>query len=178
MLRTIYENVSKSFRTESIMTYKLTTIKTRWEATKRVMVAKLTRLTHKIAIQLHIVAESCTICSSRSMRPVRKLLDAPSHLAFQMKVRRTVRHQLTFVCWDTNIYRPKMRYTVKLSCFAFETSRVRISTRSPAILTGLRKLNENFRMTAMLNYTIQRKKQICTFSEVLLLYIISGSSIN
>jgi hypothetical protein len=30
------------------------------------MAAKLTRLTHKIAIQLHLVAESCTICSSRS----------------------------------------------------------------------------------------------------------------
>jgi hypothetical protein len=28
------------------------------------MAAKLTRLTHKIAIQLHLVAESCTICSS------------------------------------------------------------------------------------------------------------------
>jgi hypothetical protein len=38
------------------------------------MAAKLTRLTHKIAIQLHLVAESCTIYSSRSRRPVRKLL--------------------------------------------------------------------------------------------------------
>jgi len=28
------------------------------------MAAKLSRLTHKIAIQLHLVAESCTICSS------------------------------------------------------------------------------------------------------------------
>jgi hypothetical protein len=39
------------------------------------MAAKLTRLTHKIAIQLHLVAESCNICSSRSRRPVRKFLD-------------------------------------------------------------------------------------------------------
>jgi hypothetical protein len=46
---------------------------TRWEATQRVMAAKLTRLTHKIAIQLHLVAESCTICSSRSRWQVRKL---------------------------------------------------------------------------------------------------------
>jgi len=37
------------------------------------MVAKLTRLTHKIAIQLHLVAESCTVGSSCSRRPVRKL---------------------------------------------------------------------------------------------------------
>jgi len=35
------------------------------------MAAKLTRLTHKIATQLHLVAETCTICSSRSGRRVR-----------------------------------------------------------------------------------------------------------
>jgi hypothetical protein len=40
------------------------------------MAAKLTRLTHKIAIQLHLVTESCTI----SRRPVRKLLDTPSYV--------------------------------------------------------------------------------------------------
>jgi hypothetical protein len=57
----IYEGVSKSFRTESITKYTLTTINTRWDATQRVMVAKLIRLIHKIAIQLHLVAESCTI---------------------------------------------------------------------------------------------------------------------
>jgi hypothetical protein len=44
------------------------------------MTVKFTRMTHKIAIQLHLVAESCTICSSRSRRPVRKLLDTPSYL--------------------------------------------------------------------------------------------------
>jgi len=42
------------------------------------MAAKLTRLTHKIAVELYLVADSCTICSSRSRRPVRKLLDTPS----------------------------------------------------------------------------------------------------
>jgi hypothetical protein len=41
------------------------------------MAAKLTRLTHKIEVQLHLVTESCTICSSRSRRPVRKILDNP-----------------------------------------------------------------------------------------------------
>jgi hypothetical protein len=40
------------------------------------MAAKLTRLTHKTA------AESCTICTSRSRRPVRKLLYTPFY--FQM----------------------------------------------------------------------------------------------
>jgi hypothetical protein len=43
------------------------------------MAANLTSMTHKIAIQLHLVAESCTICSSRSRRPVPKLLDTPSY---------------------------------------------------------------------------------------------------
>jgi len=44
------------------------------------MAAKLTRLTHKTALQLHLVAESCTICSSRSRRSVRKLMDTSSYL--------------------------------------------------------------------------------------------------
>jgi hypothetical protein len=43
------------------------------------MATKLTRLAHKIEIQLHLVAGSCTICSSHSRRPVRKLLVTPSH---------------------------------------------------------------------------------------------------
>jgi hypothetical protein len=54
------------------------TINTRWDTTQSVMVAKLTRPTHKIVIQLHLMAESCTICSSGSRRPVQKLLDTPS----------------------------------------------------------------------------------------------------
>jgi hypothetical protein len=54
------------------------TINTRWEATQRLMAAKLTRLTHKITIQLYLVAESCIISSSCSRRPVRKLLDTSS----------------------------------------------------------------------------------------------------
>jgi hypothetical protein len=57
----------------------ITTINTCWEATQRAMAAKLTRLIHKIAIQLDLVAESCTICSSRPRRPVRELLDTPSY---------------------------------------------------------------------------------------------------
>jgi len=44
------------------------------------MAAKLTRLTHKIAIQLHLVAESFIIRSSSSRRPIRKFLDTPSYI--------------------------------------------------------------------------------------------------
>jgi len=47
------------------------------------MTAKLTTLIHKIAIQLHLVAESCAICSSSSGRPVRKLLDTPLYSPYQ-----------------------------------------------------------------------------------------------
>jgi hypothetical protein len=54
----LYEGVSKCFRTESITKYTLKTINTRSEATQRVMAVKLIRLTHKIAIQLRLVAES------------------------------------------------------------------------------------------------------------------------
>jgi len=42
------------------------------------MEVKITRLIHKIATQLHLVAESCTICSYCSRQPVRNLLDTPS----------------------------------------------------------------------------------------------------
>jgi hypothetical protein len=74
------ECISKSFRTESIRKCTLTTINTRWEATRRVMAVKIIRLTHIIAIQMHLVAESCTICSSRSRRPVRKRLGTLSYI--------------------------------------------------------------------------------------------------
>jgi len=51
----IYEGVSKRFRTESITKQTVTT-NARLEATQRVMEAKLTRRTRKIAIKLHLVA--------------------------------------------------------------------------------------------------------------------------
>jgi hypothetical protein len=44
------------------------------------MVAKLIRLTHKIATKLPLVAESYTIRSSRSRWPVRQLLDTSSYI--------------------------------------------------------------------------------------------------
>jgi len=73
----MYEGLSKSFRTESITKYTLTFGITRWKATKSVTPAKFTRLTHKTAIKLHLVAESCTIFSSRPRRPVRKFWIRP-----------------------------------------------------------------------------------------------------
>jgi hypothetical protein len=71
-LKRVYPKVS------GLIDNEITTIKTSLEATQRVMATKLTRLVHKIAIQLHLVAQSCTICSSRSRRLVRTLLDTPS----------------------------------------------------------------------------------------------------
>jgi len=46
------------------------------------MAAKLTRLTHYIAIKPQLVAESCTFCTSRGRWPVRKLSDTPSYVHF------------------------------------------------------------------------------------------------
>jgi len=43
------------------------------------MAAKPTRLIHKMAIELHLLARELIICSSRSRLPVRKLLDTPSY---------------------------------------------------------------------------------------------------
>jgi hypothetical protein len=74
-----YARIIQKFPDWVITKYTLTSINTRWEVTQRVMEAKLTKVTHKIAIQLHLVVQSCTICSSRSRRPVRKLLDTPSY---------------------------------------------------------------------------------------------------
>jgi hypothetical protein len=87
----------QKFWTESITKYTLTTINTRWEATQRVMAAKLTRLAHKISIQLHIVAESSAICSSRSRRPVRKLLVIPSYVVMTWY---SVKHRDNFTLKD------------------------------------------------------------------------------
>jgi hypothetical protein len=58
------------------------------------MAVKLIRLTHKIAIQLNVVGESCTICSSRFRRSVRKLSDITSDISV-VKVK-TKNHQLTW----------------------------------------------------------------------------------
>jgi hypothetical protein len=80
----MHEDVSKTFRTESIRKPTFTFGITRSEATQRVTAAKLTSLTHKIAIQLHLVVESCTIYSPRSRWPVRKLLDTSSYKQFSV----------------------------------------------------------------------------------------------
>jgi len=51
------------------------------------MAAKLTRLIHKIAIQLHLVSENSTTCSSRARLPVRKLLDTLSYVTFSWHIK-------------------------------------------------------------------------------------------
>jgi len=49
---------------------------TPWEATQRDMAAKLTRLTEKVVLQWHLMAESCNICSSLPYRSLGEL-DTP-----------------------------------------------------------------------------------------------------
>jgi hypothetical protein len=61
------------------------------------MAAKFTRLTHKIAIQLRIVADSCSICSSHSRRPVRKLLYTLSYTERRILVLAKFREVVDYV---------------------------------------------------------------------------------
>jgi hypothetical protein len=89
------DDISKSFRTESITIYKLTFGFTRSEATQRVMAAKLTRLTHKIVIQLHLVAELYHLKFS-PRRPVRKLLDTSSYALNFVNI---TFHSLNTITW-------------------------------------------------------------------------------
>jgi len=70
-----------------------------------VMAAKLTRLTSKIAIQLHLVAETYTICISRCRRPVRKLLDTSSCVCVCVCV--CVCQEISRLLWN-----PKVHYLV------------------------------------------------------------------
>jgi len=70
------DGVSKSFRTESITNHQQQILVEK----RHKGPVKLTTPTDKIALQLHVVAESCTVCNSHSRRPVRKLLDTPSYL--------------------------------------------------------------------------------------------------
>jgi hypothetical protein len=102
-----YEGVSESFRTELInmLTFDIT----RRCFIQRVMAAKLTRLSHKIAIQLHLLAENCTICSSRSRRPVLKLLDTPSYCIFGFCHQR-VSWLIRLFTVSTSVQRNKLRF--------------------------------------------------------------------
>jgi hypothetical protein len=60
----------------------------------------------KIAIQFHLVAKNCTICSSRSRRPVRKLLVTLS--CVQTYTQNFIEHMYVMWCalghWDTLLY--------------------------------------------------------------------------
>jgi hypothetical protein len=82
-----YKGVSKSFRTELIKKYMLRKLSTCFEAKQRVMAANLTWLNTEIYTQMHVVAESCTVCSSSSRRPVRKLLDTPTYCEMFVSLR-------------------------------------------------------------------------------------------
>jgi hypothetical protein len=103
-----YEGISKSFRTESITKHTLTTIKLVQKQHKGLWLQNSLDRLKKIAIQLHLVAESCTICSFRSRRPVRKLLDTPSHAGSVLLPSKfpshinTTRYRMLFKDYATN----------------------------------------------------------------------------
>jgi len=72
-VNTKYEGISKSFRIDNEM-YAYNN-KHLLRRTQRVMAAKLTKLSYKTEQQLNLVADSSTVCSCPSRRPIRKLLD-------------------------------------------------------------------------------------------------------
>jgi hypothetical protein len=84
------------------------------EATQKVMVAKLTRLTHNIAIQLHLAAESCTICSSHSRKPVQKLFDTLSYTPHLEAVLSKTQGE-TMSQWQVNL----LNIVFNSTCFFF-----------------------------------------------------------
>jgi len=62
---------------------------------QKVMAATLAKLAHKVAIQLHLMAESHIIFSSRSRWPVQKLMDTPSYVRQRDERNDTRRAHLT-----------------------------------------------------------------------------------
>jgi hypothetical protein len=92
-IKTFVRGCIQKFPDWVISKYTLTTMNTRWEATQKVIAAKLTRLTQKIAICQHLVAKSCTICNYRSRRSVRKLLDTLSYSEHILPKWQFIRHK-------------------------------------------------------------------------------------
>jgi len=112
------------------------------------MAAKLTRLTHKIAIiQLHLVAESCTICSSRSRHSVRKLLDTRSYYCSLLKSDSELRSALVSTVTS---YSDGHRFDIgQISCFhkSPTSTFTNITSKAPKAtqsvqLTKSRQLNQ------------------------------------
>jgi hypothetical protein len=83
------------------------------------MAEKVTRLTHKIAIKLYLVAKSCVICVSRSRRPVRKLLVTPSHTNVLLVIcdEACIGHKMRFMeqIWSTVWNKADKKLFVRLS---------------------------------------------------------------
>jgi hypothetical protein len=81
------------------------------------MATKLTRMTHKLATQLQLLAENWTIRSSRSRRPVRKLMDTPSYLYRHFSQLMTV-WKVNMSCLSIMAWRRIGRTDVKLHIFS------------------------------------------------------------
>jgi len=62
------------------------------------------RLTQRIAIQLHLVAQSCIVCSSRSRRPVRKLLDILSYFVLEFLYYTEIQVLILITCFNINAF--------------------------------------------------------------------------
>jgi hypothetical protein len=73
------------------------------------MAAKLTTLTYKIAIQLRLVEENGTICSSCSRWQVRKVLDTSSYISMFFS------HYLSYLRWPWVKYLNRISRKVKIN---------------------------------------------------------------
>jgi hypothetical protein len=124
-------------------------------------VAKLTILTHKIAIQLHLVAESCAICSSRSRRPVPKLLDTPSYMVVSRHRNVEQNHSLLIVnkCFE---YVTQLKYfvmTVRYQNCIHEEIKSGLNSGNPCyhciqILLSSRLLSKNLKIKVYRTITV------------------------
>jgi len=104
------------------------------------MAAKLTKLAHRIAIQLHLAAEKFTICSSGSRRSVRRLLDTPSYIT--IRIRKLKQKYIFHKSWFGHSYSLPVRglalWLLGRSCFCVITLMSQLySMGVPCVVTFL-----------------------------------------
>jgi hypothetical protein len=86
------------------------------------MAANLTRLNHKISIQVQVVAVSCSVCNSSTRRPVRKRLGTPSYCEIFLSLRAMI--FIIFTRSLKNVYKMTSHWWwLVTSCLGFFSER-------------------------------------------------------
>jgi hypothetical protein len=130
----------------------------RWEATQRGMAAKLTRLTEKVTIQWHQMAESCNICSLLSYRSLGEL-DTPLYECIHSDWQLLTWGELplrsggqTFVLYYSSVLTDLICFRVEMLCWNIHTyviRRVTLEKRSLKCLGGSRRAITAFRIKSI-----------------------------